>query len=62
MATTQYDIARKDEKWEITKSVGGAISDAVRVTVQDAEPRNELVMEVLEVLKQRLLEDDWAQN
>ncbi len=60
MATRQYDIARNKNVWEVTESVGGVISDAVRVTVDEATVPNKFeFVGILEQMKLYILKDEW---
>ncbi len=60
MATRQYDIARAESPFEVTEAVGGAITDAIRVTVDLAQiaDRDEAVL-LLDTIKMHILEADW---
>jgi hypothetical protein len=60
MATRQYDIDLADAHYEITESVGGVISDALRVTIDLAVVTSRLqALEALERLRMRLVETPW---
>jgi hypothetical protein len=60
MATRQYDIARAEAHFEVAEQVGGAISDAVRVTVDLAQvaDRDEAIL-LLDKVKMHILEGPW---
>ena len=61
MATRQYDIAISDEPSDINESVGGAISDQMRVIIDTDDTvvtKNDALL-LLNKLAQRILKGDW---
>jgi hypothetical protein len=60
MATRQYDIGLAGRHYDIADSEGGAISDAVRVTIDLAVVTSRLqALEALERLRMRLVDSPW---
>ena len=58
MATRQYDIERSDEAWEVAASVGGAISDEIRIIVDESLTRDE-IMAMLDNFRTYLFQNDF---
>ena len=59
MATRQFDCPQNTPKHAITQSVGGAISDDVRVIISDTVSRRENIMQ-LEKIIELIMEGEWA--
>ncbi|MCP4328429.1 MAG: hypothetical protein GY791_08335 [Alphaproteobacteria bacterium] len=60
MATRQYDIARAESHFEVGEQAGGAITDAVRVTIDLAQiaDRDEAVL-LIDKIRMHVLEAVW---
>ncbi len=59
MATTQYDIAVTDQEHDIGVSAGGAISDAVRITIDNAVvTEKQEILDLIEKFRQRFITAD----
>ena len=58
MATAQYDAAQGAHKQDVTLVVGGAITGAVRITVDTSKPKRDVLF-ALEAIKQRVIEGKW---
>lgn len=61
MAQRQYDITQGQPKESLTEGSGSSIStSAVRVTLDDSNcPSKFEAARCLDVIKQRILEDNW---
>lgn len=58
MATAQYDAAQGAPKQAVTLVVGGAITGAVRITVDTTKSKLD-VLRALESIRQRVVEGKW---
>ncbi len=60
MATRQYDIDQSEESFELTETVGGAISDDVRVIIDTAAvTKDEALLLIDKVVREILDKGDW---
>ena len=60
MATRQYDWDPQSKQFEITESVGGAISNTVRVTIDLAKATSrQQVLSMMEWFENHLKEAPW---
>lgn len=60
MATRQYDVSEQDAAFQVAQSVGGAISEGVRLTIDLAVIGSKsAALLTLDNLKQHILENAW---
>jgi len=60
MATRQYDLARDGAPHRVAEQAGGAITDAIRITIDlDQVADRDAAALLLETVKIHILQSDW---